>query len=180
MIEAWNFLLILQGLTIKRSSWVSEEILDFLNNVETMKDYGNFGSSKCIFFMLWYGLRWWCYKWEMLAIVLVNGTTNRRRFRSCIPAGGSRLLGVVCALESLLLLLVIFHLSPSPPASDSKSKCLVFACPPAWEKLQLLRHAEKDKWFVYLPLPLLCFSLGRLGKIYISGLVSEKVARLLL
>lgn len=103
----------------------------------------------------------------MLAIVLVIGTTNRRRFRLCIPAGGSTLLGVVCALESLLLLLVIFHLSPSPPASDSKSKCLVSACPPAWEKLQLLRHAEKDKWFVYLPLPLLCFSLAWLGKINI-------------
>lgn len=50
MIEAWDFLLILQGLTIKRSSWVSEEILNFQNNVEIMKDYGNFGScSKCIF-----------------------------------------------------------------------------------------------------------------------------------
>lgn len=65
MIEAWNFLLILQGLTIKRSSWVSEEILDFLNNVETMEDYGNFGSSKCIFFL--------CYD-----MVSGGGVTNEK------------------------------------------------------------------------------------------------------
>lgn len=32
---------VLQRVAIKRSSWVSKETLDILNNVETVKDYGD-------------------------------------------------------------------------------------------------------------------------------------------
>lgn len=188
MMEAWNFLLILQGLTIKRSSWVSEETGLFKQYWAYERLWGLWKLFQMHFFYVIIWSHVVVLRWEMLAVVLVIWTSNRRRFRLCIPAGGSTHLGVVCTLESLLLLLVIFHLSLSPPVSDSKSKWLVSACPlhekscssfAMQRKTNGLFHSRHQS-SVYLPLPLLCFSLGWLGKIYISGLISEKVARLLL
>jgi hypothetical protein len=43
----WLLILILQGVTIKRLPWASEEILNFgpLNNVQTVIDYGQYSST---------------------------------------------------------------------------------------------------------------------------------------